>query len=299
MRVSYCDGYSVTLPAGHPFPISKFTALHGILLGEGVIQRDDVAPPEQADWGDLARVHTPDYLDKLRLGCLDGRELRRLGLPWSEALVRRSRYAVQGTINASLFALQDGIGANLAGGTHHSFADRGEGFCLLNDVAVAIRSLRARGLFQRVLVIDLDVHQGNGTADIFAQDPEVHTFSIHGAKNYPFHKATSCFDLGLPDGADDADYLQRLAETLPQAFDASRPQIVFYLAGVDPRRGDRFGRLALTRRGLHERDRIVLQATWKRGIPVVLLLSGGYARTPQETAGLHAITHREARSVYG
>ncbi len=299
MRVSYCDGYSVRLPQGHPFPISKFTALHGILLGKGVIQQDDVRPPQQAEWEDLARVHTWDYLDKLRMGKLDQRELRRLGLPWSEALVRRSRFAVQGTINAALFALQDGIGANLAGGTHHSFADRGEGFCVLNDVAVTIRSLCARSLFQRVLVIDLDVHQGNGTAEIFAQDPQVYTFSMHGAKNYPFHKSTSSFDLGLPDGADDAHYVQRLTEALPQAFDASRPQIVFYLAGVDPRRGDRFGRLCLTRQGLHERDRMVLEATWKRGVPIVLLLSGGYARTPQETADLHAITHREARFVYG
>ncbi|HSR52715.1 MAG TPA: histone deacetylase [Acidobacteriota bacterium] len=299
MRVSFRPGYSIPLPEGHPFPIDKFTALHEILVREGVICWQDVVGPEEVSWKDLKRVHSREYLSKLRDGKLTPQEQRRMGLPWTPGLVRRSRLAVQGTINAARFALEDGLGANLAGGTHHAFADRGEGFCVLNDVAVAIRVLRRQGLIRRVLVVDLDVHQGNGTAAIFKDDPEVYTFSAHGAKNFPFRKEESSYDLPLPDGMEDGDYLSETEAALHLVFEASRPDLIFYLAGVDPVAGDRFGRLNLTRRGLHERDRLVLQFTWRTGIPTVLLLSGGYAKTPWHTADLHAVLQREARYVYG
>jgi acetoin utilization deacetylase AcuC-like enzyme len=222
-----------------------------------------------------------------------------MGLPWSPRLVDRSRRAVQGTINAALMALEDGIAANLAGGTHHAYPGHGEGFCVLNDVAVALRVLERSRWLQRALVIDLDVHQGNGTAAIFAGDDAAFTFSMHGAKNYPFHKPPSSHDVGLPDGTTDAAYLDALRTHLPSVLQEAQPDLAFYLAGIDVAAGDRFGRLALTRDGLFDRDAYVIEAVVQAGIPLVLLLSGGYAATPEATADLHAITHRAARTVLG
>lgn len=279
--------------------MGKFPALHRLLLEEQLIQQDDVVAPRPADWSDLLSVHTSDYLSRLARGTLDKDAERRMGLPWSQRLVRRSRLAVQGTVNAAFMALQDGLSANLAGGTHHAFPDRGEGFCVLNDVAVAVRVLRRSQWIGRALIVDLDVHQGDGTAAIFADDERTFTFSVHGANNYPFQKASSSLDVALPDGTSDDDYLDALASHLPAAIDQARPDLVFYLAGIDVAAGDRFGRLVLTRRGLHARDRLVLEAIHRRGLPVTLLLSGGYAASPADTADLHAITHREAHHVFG
>jgi acetoin utilization deacetylase AcuC-like enzyme len=278
--------------------MTKYQALYGILLRERLLRPEDVVEPHEAAWEELALVHTKDYLRKLRGGALSPIELRRLGLPWSEALLRRARLAVQGTIEAARLALRDGVAANLAGGTHHAFPDHGEGFCLLNDVAVAIRALQRGGLLRRALAVDLDVHQGNGTAAVFQGDPDVYTFSMHGEKNYPFRKAASSRDVDVPDGAEDAQYLKLLAEHLPQAFDEARPELCFYLAGVDVAAGDRFGRLALTQQGLGERDRMVLEAAHGRGVPIVLVLAGGYAATPELTAELHATAHREAARIF-
>ena len=297
MRVSYSEDYYVPLPPKHPFPMGKFPALHQRLLQENLLGADDVVSPRPADWADLLLVHTETYLSSLAGGRLDSQAERRMGLPWSERLVHRSRLAVQGTINAAFMALQDGLAANLAGGTHHAFADRGEGFCVLNDVAVAIRVLQRSRWIRRALVVDLDVHQGNGTAALFAEDETVFTFSMHGAKNYPFRKATSSLDVGLPDATTDAAYLEALARHLPCAIEESRPDLVFYLAGIDVAAGDRFGRLSLSRQGLHERDRLVLETLLQAGLPVVLLLSGGYAGSPAATADLHAIAHREAHHL--
>lgn len=300
MRVSYSPAYFVPLPEGHPFPMGKFPALHRILLRDGLLRESEVVEPREADWNDLELVHTARYLDTLRRGALDARARRRMGLPWSEGLVRRSRLAVQGTLNAAWMALRDGVAANLAGGTHHAFPDRGEGFCVLNDVAVAIRVLERARWVRRVLVVDLDVHQGDGTARIFGGEREdVTTFSVHGARNYPFRKEPSTLDVALPDGTGDEAYLDALRRGLREALGRAGPDLVFYLAGVDPAAGDRYGRLALSREGLAARDRVVLEACAARGIPVTLLLSGGYARTPQETADLHAVTHRVARDVFG
>lgn len=298
MRVSYTDGYYVPLPDGHPFPMGKFPALHERLLAENLIQPADVVSPRQADWADLQRVHTADYLSRLAQGALSDHAERRMGLPWSEQLVYRSRLAVQGTINAAYMALTDGIAANLAGGTHHAFPDHGEGFCVLNDVAVAIRVLQTACWARRVMILDLDVHQGNANAAFFAEDDTVFTFSMHGAKNYPFERPPSSLDVPLDDDTNDQVYLDALRAHLPRTLDALQPDLVFYLGGIDVADDDRFGRTALTRKGLHARDGFVLEQLRDRHLPVVLLLSGGYAATPEQTADLHAITHREAARVF-
>jgi len=299
MRASYQDGYYVPLPEGHPFPMGKFPALHDLLLREGLLHPDEVVTPRQADWADLRHVHTADYLNALATGSLSKRAERRMGLPWSERLVYRSRVAVQGTINAAMMALEDGIAANLAGGTHHAMPGHGEGFCVLNDVAVAIRVLQQACWIRRVCIVDLDVHQGNGNAAFFADVSNVYTFSMHGAKNYPFKKPPSTHDVPLPDGASDAAYMEALTTHLPAVLNAAQPDIVFYLAGIDVMAGDRYGRLSLNREGLHQRDGYVLEQLHQRDLAAVLLLSGGYAETPDATADLHAIMHREAARVYG
>ncbi len=298
MRVSYCDDYFVPLPPRHPFPMGKFPALHRLLLDEGIVRPEDVIAPREADWSDLLLVHTRDYLDKLAMGTQSRQEERRMGLPWSPALVRRSRLAVQGTINAAFMALHDGLAGNLAGGTHHAMSDHAEGFCVLNDVAVAIRVLERSRWIRRALIVDLDVHQGNANAAFFADDDAVFTFSMHGEKNYPFRKPSSSRDVPLPDGTGDAAYLAALHHHLPDVLDLAAPDLVFYLAGIDVRSGDRFGRLALSREGLRARDRFVAESVLARGLPLVLLLSGGYAATPEETADLHAILYREVASLH-
>lgn len=278
--------------------MGKFPALHTRLLRDGLLTKSQVVPPRQADWADLSRVHSPGYLRRLARGALSRRNERRMGLPWSRELVRRSRLAVQGTVNASFMALRDGIAANLAGGTHHALPDCGEGFCVLNDVAVAVRVLQASCWVRRVLILDLDVHQGNANAAFFRDDESVFTFSIHGKRNYPFEKPPSSLDIPLDDGAGDEFYLDTLRRHLPETLDSFDPNLVFYLGGVDVAAGDRFGRLSLTPEGLRNRDQYVLEELHTRDIPVTLLLSGGYAETPERTAGLHAITHREAARVF-
>lgn len=294
MRVSYTPDYFVPLPEKHPFPMGKFPALHDQLLKEGLISAADVVQPREVDWSDLLLVHDRDYLEALAGGRLTRQAERRMGLPWSQALVKRSRHAVQGTMNAAFMALEDGVAANLAGGTHHAFPDYGEGFCVLNDVAVAIRVLRRSRWIRRAMVIDLDVHQGNGTAAIFESDADVFTLSVHGEKNFPFRKSASSLDLGLPDGTGDRDYLDAVRPVISRALDQFPCDLVFYLAGIDVLAGDRFGRLSLSREGLHQRDRFVLEEVLGRDLPLVCLLSGGYADSPEKTADYHAVTHREA-----
>jgi acetoin utilization deacetylase AcuC-like enzyme len=299
MRVSYHPDYWIALPERHPFPMGKYPALRRILIEEGLVREADVHTPEEVDPIALELVHTPGYLYHFFQGTLEEENQRRLGLPWSTSLLRRSRLSVQGTIDAMRFALEDGIGANLAGGTHHAFAGRGEGYCVFNDVAVAIRVLQREGRIARAMVVDLDVHQGNGTASIFEGEQSVYTFSMHGEKNFPLRKQRSSLDVGLPDKLGDVEYLAALDHYLPQVFAAARPDLVVYLAGVDVVGGDRFGRLALTRAGLAERDRKVLGAAFEHGIPIGLVLAGGYAKTPEITADLHAETYRVARRVFG
>ncbi len=294
MKCSYHPGYQVALPASHPFPISKYPLLKDQLLLEGVLAPEDLVEPEPLERAVLELVHTPQYLDKLEAATLTVSEERRLGLPWSDSLWLRSRLASGGTLLAAREALASGLSGNLAGGTHHAFADHGEGFCVLNDVAIAIAKLRTEGRIERALIIDLDVHQGNGTAAIFENIEQVFTFSMHGERNYPALKMRSTLDVALPDGAGDAEYLQLLDRHLPEVLDGSRADLVFYLAGVDVAAGDRYGKLALTEEGIRGRDRRVIEAVRSRLLPLTIVLAGGYAPTRTRTAQLHAHVFREA-----
>src|SRR3712207_2950596 len=253
MHVSYTPRYYADIGEGHVFPIRKFELVRDRLVAEGTLAPSEIVEPRPAPVEDVLLVHTEDYVTRLRAGALTPREIRRLGLPWSKALVRRSFLATGGTLAAARAALRDGVGSNLAGGTHHAFPDRGEGFRVLNDVAVAVRVLRRDGLIARAAVVDCDVHQGNGTAAIFEADEAVFTFSMHGAKNYPLFKQRSSLDVELPDGTRDDEYLETLARSLPRVFE-HRPDVVFYLGGADPYEGDRLGRLSLSMEGLRERD---------------------------------------------
>ncbi|HYO62880.1 MAG TPA: histone deacetylase [Pyrinomonadaceae bacterium] len=297
MRVSYTPRYYADIGEGHVFPIRKFELVRDRLVAEGTLRPGEIIGPQPAPVADVLLVHTEDYVTRLRAGALTERELRRLGLPWSKSLVRRSFLATGGTINAARFALEDGVGSNLAGGTHHAFPERGEGFCVLNDVAVAVRVLQREGAVRRAAVVDCDVHQGNGTAHIFEGDAEVFTFSMHGAKNYPLFKTRSTLDVELPDGTTDAEYLAALAAHLPRAF-AHAPDIVFYLAGADPYAGDKLGRLALTVEGLRARDEFVLSACRERGVAVATVMSGGYAKVLDDMIEIHCNTLRAARRIF-
>jgi len=294
MKCIYHPGYQVALPPSHPFPISKYPLLRDLLLAEGVLTPADLLEPEPLERNVLELVHTAAYLDKLEASLLSPPEQRRLGLPWSESLWLRSRLASGGTLLAARIALACGLSGNLAGGTHHAFADHGEGFCVLNDVAIAIAKLRAEGAIERALIIDLDVHQGNGTAAIFDGVPEVFTFSMHGERNYPVTKMRSSLDVPLSDGAGDAEYLGLLDRHLPDVLARSRADVAFYLAGVDVAAGDRYGKLALTEDGIRARDRRVIEAVRRHRMPLAIVLAGGYAPTRTRTAELHAHVFREA-----
>ena len=269
------------------------------MIQRGLLPSRAVEEPEAVTLADLALVHEPGYLNAITRGTLDPAATRRLGFPWSPELRERALRTVQGTIEAARDAVESGAGVNLAGGTHHAFPDRGEGFCVFNDVAVAIRVLQLENGVRRATVIDLDVHQGNGTARIFAGDEQVFTFSLHGEKNYPFHKEQSGLDVGLPDGCEDEAYLDALDRHLAEVLEQSDPELVFYLAGADPYAGDRFGRLGLSRAGLRARDRMVYAACRTRGLPVVMTLAGGYADDVREIAEIHADTLQELVACYG
>jgi acetoin utilization deacetylase AcuC-like enzyme len=294
MKCSYHEGYGITLPAAHPFPMSKYLLLRNRLMADGLLAATDILEPVPIDIETAALVHTRAYLDKLQSSALSAPEQRRLGLPWSQALWQRSRLAAAGTLQAARDALESGMAANLAGGTHHAFADHGEGFCVLNDVAIAISRLRAEGFIERAAVIDLDVHQGNGTAAIFEGVDAVFTFSMHGERNYPLAKMRSNLDVPLADGTSDHEYLGLLQRHLPAVLEQSRAQIAFYLAGVDVAAGDRYGKLALTEEGIRLRDRWVIESVRGRGVPLVIVLAGGYAVTRDRTAELHTHVFREA-----
>jgi acetoin utilization deacetylase AcuC-like enzyme len=279
--------------------MGKYRMLREALLSSGVLQAGELVAAEQVEVEALLRVHTRRWVHAVLEARLTEAEERRLGFPWSAELVARSRASVGGTCAAAERALVEGFGGNLAGGTHHAFADHGEGYCVFNDIAVSIRVLQAERSIRRALVVDLDVHQGNGTAAVFAGDDDVFTFSMHGEHNFPFRKQRSSLDVGLPDGAGDDVYLDVLARHLPRVLEASRPDIVYYQAGVDPLAQDTLGRLSLTHAGLEERDVFVLEAARRSGIPVVVTLGGGYARPLEESVRAHIGTYRAARMVWG
>jgi acetoin utilization deacetylase AcuC-like enzyme len=294
LKVSHHPDYYLPLPEGHPFPMVKYTLVYDTLRSSGLLPATQIMLPEEAVRADLDRVHTREYLDRLFGSGLSPQEQRALGVPWSPRLLRRSRLAVQGTLLAARAALEDGLAGNLAGGTHHAFADHGEGFCVLNDVAIAIRRLQHERRLERALIVDLDVHQGNGTAAIFEGDESVFTFSMHGERNYPARKMRSTLDVGLPDGTGDDAYLAALESHLPRLTAGFRPDVVFYLAGVDVADGDRYGRFVLTDAGIRARERRVLDWSRRLGLPLVITLAGGYSPNAVRTALLHCIVFEEA-----
>ncbi len=298
MYALYSDHYVIELPPQHTFPIQKYRLIREQLLAEGTLSPDELLEPTLAVPTDVRLVHTREYWEQLTSGALPDSTIRRMGLPWSEALVRRSRASVQGTQTAARIAIRDRIAFNLGGGTHHAFPDRGEGYCVLNDIALAVRCLQRDGWMQRMAIIDCDVHQGNGTAAIFAGDPDVYTFSIHGANNYPLVKVPGSLDIGVPDGTGDAEYLRILDQVVPMILTDFRPGLVFYLAGVDPHERDRLGRLHLTHEGLRRRDELVFQACRDAGIPVTATLGGGYGQDIQDTVEAHCNTVRAARVIF-
>lgn len=294
VRAFYSDHFVLPLPEGHRFPMAKYSSLRARIIAERIIDPAGLHEAPAASWEELCLVHTAAYVDAIATGTV-GRDIqRRIGFPWSPAMVERSRRSVGATIAAARTAREDGVSANLAGGTHHAFADRGEGYCVFNDVAVAARVLQRDRLARRIAIVDLDVHQGNGTAAIFQGDDEVFTFSMHGEKNFPFRKETSDLDVALPDGTGNDGYLSALREHLPAILNAHRPDFVFYLAGADPYEGDRLGRLKLTINGLQERDTIVFDACRRAGLPIAVTMSGGYATDVEAIVGIHANTIRIA-----
>jgi acetoin utilization deacetylase AcuC-like enzyme len=291
--------FAVPLPPGHAFPIGKYPAIRDAVLARGLLKPGAVEEPDRMERWALLQVHTPGYVGAMLDHGLDAADARRLGFPWSPQLAERSLRTAQATVEAARDALDIGAGINLAGGTHHAFADHGEGYCCFNDVALAIRVLQREGRLGRAVVIDLDVHQGNGTARIFADDPDVHTFSMHGARNFPFHKERSRRDVELADRTGDAEYLALLDRHLDEVLDEAGADVAFYLAGSDPYEGDRFGRLGLSMDGLRERDRRVLAACRRRGLPVVLTMAGGYARDLADIAAIHANSVEELLRSHG
>jgi acetoin utilization deacetylase AcuC-like enzyme len=291
--------YSFPLPADHRFPIAKYALLREQVLAQGVVRAECMHDPPRAPREDLLLVHTADYVDRFTRGKLTPQEERRLGFPWSEALVERSYRAAGGTCEAARHALDHGTAMNLAGGTHHAFPDHGEGFCVFNDVAVAIRSLQRDGAIARAAIIDLDVHQGNGTHAIFAGDERVFTFSMHGTRNYPFKKVPGSLDIELADATGDDEYLSLLAEALPRVIAAAHPDLIVYLAGADPHEHDRLGRLSLTFDGLARRDSIVLEHCREVGLPVAVVIAGGYGIPIEDTVRVHVTTARIAARYSG
>jgi acetoin utilization deacetylase AcuC-like enzyme len=299
IKIAWAPGYAHVLPPDHRFPMAKYELLPEQLRYQGIADEDAFFIPAPLAEAPLLAVHTAAYWEHLRTGQLTKAEIRKTGFPWSPALVEREIVIAEGTRRCCEYALEFGAAANIAGGTHHAYAGHGEGFCLLNDQAIAAQWLLDTGRAQQVLVVDLDVHQGNGTAAIFAHEPRVFTFSMHGATNYPARKEQSDLDLPLPDGTTDDAYLQLLAATLPRLIMEVKPDFVFYLAGVDVLATDKLGRLALTPAGCLARDRFVFQTCHRAGLPVVTCMGGGYSPRLADIVDAHANTFRAMQEVWG
>lgn len=298
LRIAYSPVYRYELPDGHRFPMAKYEVLAEQLLYEGTVAESGFFHPELLDKSVALYTHTEDYWDKLTRVTLSDKEVRAIGFPINEKFVTRGRHIAQGTVQCALFARQHGVAMNIAGGTHHAFADRGEGYCCFNDQAVAAKYLLHHGLARKILIVDLDVHQGNGTAHIFRHEPRVFTFSMHGERNYPLRKEQSDLDLALPDGMDDKPYLHLLRETLPRLLDEVQPDFVFYLSGVDILASDKLGRLHISRAGCRERDRIVLDLCRRNNLPVAVSMGGGYSPRLIDIVEAHANTFRVAQETF-
>jgi len=289
LQTFHSDSFPLPLPSGHRFPLAKYARLRERLQQGGLKDRLEFCLPDAVTEDQLLMVHTQEYLDKLQQGTLSPLEQRRIGFPWSPEMVERSRRSTGGTLAAARAALADGAGVHLAGGTHHAFADHGQGFCVFNDVAVAARALQAEQLIRSAVVIDLDVHQGNGTASIFSADPSVFTFSMHGEKNFPFSKCNGDLDVALPKGTPDSTYLEILAESL-ERLPLADVDVAFYLAGADCYEHDRLGTLKLTQAGLLQRDEMVFQACQRHRLPVTIIMAGGYADNLEDIVTIHCGT---------
>ncbi|MBC6609834.1 histone deacetylase [Hymenobacter sp. BT507] len=298
-RLATFDRYTLALPPTHRFPIAKYALIREQLLWQGIAPPDDFYDPGLCAEEDVLRVHTPEYWAKVRDQQLSPAEVRRLGLPQTPQLVLRSLSSSAGTLQSARHALREGVALNLAGGTHHAFADRGEGFCVLNDQAIAAAYLLHHQLARQVLIVDLDVHQGDGTASIFQHEPRVFTFSMHAGANYPLRKEQSDLDLPLPLGTTDAAYLDLLSQTLPHLLSEVQPDFVFYQAGVDVLSTDKLGKLALTKAGCQRRDELVLGLCRQRGLPVAVSMGGGYSERLADIVDAHCNTFRVAYALWG
>ncbi len=298
LKIAWSEIYSHSLPENHRFPMIKYELLPEQLIYEGTITNSNLFAPKPLEERYIINTHDAAYWQRLKALQLTKQEIRRTGFPLSAQLVHREVTIAQGSVQAALYALKYGVACNVAGGTHHAFTNRGEGFCLLNDIAIAANYLLEQQRIQKALVVDLDVHQGNGTAQIFRDNPSVFTFSMHGAKNYPMHKEQSDLDIPLPDNTDDNTYLQHLRETLPRLLDRVQPDIIFFQSGVDVLATDKLGRLGLTLAGCRERDRLVLQTCQTNGVPVAISMGGGYSEKIAHIVEAHANTYRVAQEIF-
>jgi acetoin utilization deacetylase AcuC-like enzyme len=298
LKIAWSESYVLPLPPSHRFPMSKYEVLPQQLLHEGTINQENIFTPMSVTRDVITRTHDEGYWNRLSGLSLSYQEIRRIGFPLTKHLVDREVVIAQGTIDCARYALIHGVAMNIAGGTHHAFTNKGEGFCLLNDIAIAANVLLAENLAQKILVIDLDVHQGNGTAQIFRDEPRVFTFSMHGANNYPLHKESSDLDIGLPDHADDGFYLRTLDANLNILLEKIEPDFIFYQSGVDILDTDKLGRLNVTRQGCKQRDRFVLSAAKRNKVPIVASMGGGYSTDFRDIIEAHANTFRLAQEIF-
>ena len=298
IKIAWSEVYRYQLPEGHRFPMEKYVLLPEQLKYEGTFDNENFFEPSILALEDILLTHTAEYWDKLENLMLSKREIRDIGFPVNKKLIYRGRIISQGTIECALFALENGVALNIAGGTHHAYADRGEGFCVLNDFAIASNYLLKNKLCKQILIVDLDVHQGNGNAKIFENDTRVFTFSMHGEKNYPLRKEKSDLDIGLKDGTNDDSYLNILTETLPQLINKIKPDIIFYLSGVDVLADDKLGRLSLSLEGCKARDTFVFEQARKYDIPIAVSMGGGYTNKVSTLIEAHANTFRAVKEVY-
>jgi acetoin utilization deacetylase AcuC-like enzyme len=298
MKLFYSDVFELPLPTGHRFPMSKYTLLRERIANELVDHGAELLLPPAATDRQILLAHTRDYLDRVKYGGLSQLEQRRIGFPWSLKMVERSRRSTGATIAAAIAALSDEVAFNLAGGTHHAFADRGQGFCVFNDACVAARVLQKEGTIERAMVIDCDVHQGNGTAAITADDDSIFTFSVQCESNFPFKKTNGNLDINLPSGTEDDPYLAAMSAGIERAFGIFDPDVIFYLAGADPFEGDRLGQLSVTKEGLRRRDARVFEYCKSQGVPVAVAMAGGYANDVADIVDIHFSTVDSAMRVF-
>jgi acetoin utilization deacetylase AcuC-like enzyme len=299
IKIAFSPVYKYQLPEGHRFPLEKYELLPEQLLYEGSISESAFFEPVPLTDEEILTTHTAEYLQKLKDNNLSYHEARTIGFPIRPELITRGRRISKGSFDCAVFAMQHGVALNIAGGTHHAFADRGEGFCIFNDFGITANLLLQKGLAKKILIVDLDVHQGNGTAHLFRYNPSVFTFSMHGAKNYPLRKEQSDLDLGVPDGIEDEAYLKLLKDYLPRLIDQVKPDIILYLAGVDVLESDTLGRLKLSREGCKMRDRIVFDLANRNQIPVAVSMGGGYSKKISDIVEAHANTFRVAAEIFG